>query len=257
MATKRAAKNTAPKQKKKGFLRKRFLKLPIWLWLIILIFGIAGMSGEDSSTTPAVDATPTATVSVSVSPEATAETATDAPTSTPTSDPTATPTPTTVPTVEITATPAPTSVPTATPAPTTDPTAYVLKQGDKNEDVKSLQKVLISLGWLTGSADGDYGPKTVSAVKAYQDAAGLPVTGKCDYDTYLSLTSANAPTAPVQVEEEEESDEVAYIGNRNSKKFHYPSCSSVDDMKEKNKVEFYSRDEATGAGYEPCGRCHP
>jgi methylphosphotriester-DNA--protein-cysteine methyltransferase len=59
------------------------------------------------------------------------------------------------------------------------------------------------------------------------------------------------------VVEEDESDEVAYIGNRNSKKFHYPSCSSVDDMKESNKVEFYSRDEATSAGYDPCGRCHP
>lgn len=248
MATKRAAKTAAPKQKNKGFLRKKFLKLPIWLWLLILIVGIAGMSGEDSTNSPAVNATPTTTVSASGSPEVIMETATDAPTSTPTS--------TAAPTVEANSTPSPTSVPTATPVPTTDPTAYVLKQGDKNADVKALQKVLISLGWLSGSADGDFGPKTVSAVKAFQVAAGLPITGECDYDTYLSLTSANAPSAPVQVEEEE-SDDVAYIGNRNTKKFHYPGCSSVDDMKESNKVEFYSRDEATAAGYVPCKRCNP
>lgn len=69
---------------------------------------------------------------------------------------------------------APESVSTTT-VPIADPTAYVLKQGDKNQDVKALQKILISLGWLSGTADGDHGPKTVSAVKAYQDAASLPV----------------------------------------------------------------------------------
>ena len=37
----------------------------------------------------------------------------------------------------------------------------------------------------------------------------------------------------------------------------YAECSSVDDMKEKNKVEFYSRDEAINQGYEPCKRCNP
>lgn len=54
------------------------------------------------------------------------------------------------------------------------------------------------------------------------------------------------------------SDTVTYILNTNTHKFHYPSCSSVDDMKEKNKQVFYgSRDEAIAQGYDPCGRCHP
>ncbi len=48
------------------------------------------------------------------------------------------------------------------------------------------------------------------------------------------------------------------ILNTNSKKFHYPSCSSVDDMKESNKKDFYgTRDEAVSQGYSPCGRCKP
>ena len=56
----------------------------------------------------------------------------------------------------------------------------------------------------------------------------------------------------------ETSDEVTYIGNKNTKKFHYPYCSSVSDMKEKNKVPLYgTRDEAIAQGYSPCGRCHP
>ena len=48
-----------------------------------------------------------------------------------------------------------------------------------------------------------------------------------------------------------------YIGNRNSHKFHYASCSSVRQMKDKNKVEFDSRSEAINAGYVPCQRCNP
>lgn len=48
-----------------------------------------------------------------------------------------------------------------------------------------------------------------------------------------------------------------YIGNKSTKKFHYPSCSSVDDMKESNKVKLNSRDEAIRKGYKPCGRCKP
>ena len=52
--------------------------------------------------------------------------------------------------------------------------------------------------------------------------------------------------------------EVTYILNTSSHKFHYPYCDSVIDMKEKNKAEFYgTRDEAIAQGYEPCGRCNP
>ena len=55
----------------------------------------------------------------------------------------------------------------------------------------------------------------------------------------------------------DETGEAPYIGNKNSKKLHYADCPSVDDMKDKNKVEFYSRDEAINQGYEPCKRCNP
>ena len=52
-------------------------------------------------------------------------------------------------------------------------------------------------------------------------------------------------------------DDAAYIGNRNTKKFHSPSCDSVREMKESNRVEFSNREEAIDAGYKPCGRCNP
>ncbi len=49
-----------------------------------------------------------------------------------------------------------------------------------------------------------------------------------------------------------------YVLNTNTKKFHYPSCSSVSKMKEKNK-EFFSGDRETiiQHGYEPCKNCNP
>lgn len=61
--------------------------------------------------------------------------------------------------------------------------------------------------------------------------------------------------APVTGSEASQAD---YILNTNTKKFHYPTCSSVNDMKEKNKQEFFgTRDEAISNGYSPCGRCKP
>ena len=49
-----------------------------------------------------------------------------------------------------------------------------------------------------------------------------------------------------------------YILNINTKKFHYPNCSSVTDMKEKNKQEYTGyRDELIEKGYAPCGQCKP
>ena len=48
-----------------------------------------------------------------------------------------------------------------------------------------------------------------------------------------------------------------YIGNKNTKKFHYPTCSSVGQMKESNKVTLASRDEAINKGYVPCKKCNP
>lgn len=48
-----------------------------------------------------------------------------------------------------------------------------------------------------------------------------------------------------------------YIGNANSKKFHFADCSSVNKMNPNNRVNFNTRDEAIAAGYVPCKRCNP
>lgn len=54
------------------------------------------------------------------------------------------------------------------------------------------------------------------------------------------------------------SAEKTYVLNTNTHKFHDPDCSSVSQMKEKNKrIVTESRDQIIADGYDPCGRCHP
>ena len=49
-----------------------------------------------------------------------------------------------------------------------------------------------------------------------------------------------------------------YVGNKNSKKFHYSYCGSVDQMNESNKYYFTgTRDDMMAKGYTPCAKCNP
>ncbi len=54
------------------------------------------------------------------------------------------------------------------------------------------------------------------------------------------------------------SEDTKYILNINTHKFHDPSCSSVDDMKDKNKQEYRgNREYIMQQGYKPCKICNP
>ena len=63
--------------------------------------------------------------------------------------------------------------------PTPDPaTLYsTLTRGDKSDAVTDLQKRLIELGYLSGTADGNYGEKTQTAVRNAQKDFGMEETG--------------------------------------------------------------------------------
>jgi len=53
----------------------------------------------------------------------------------------------------------------------------VLKRGDRNSKVKTLQGNLIYLGYLNDIADGSFGAKTEAAVRLYQKRNGLASDG--------------------------------------------------------------------------------
>ena len=70
-----------------------------------------------------------------------------------------------------------------------------LKPGDKNDSVKALQTRLIQLGYLTGSADGEFGDNTRAAVRAFQTAASLTADGIAGPQTLTALYASSAPSA--------------------------------------------------------------
>ncbi len=85
---------------------------------------------------------------------------------------------------------------TATPRPTPTPVSYtVLKLGSRNAEVKRLQERLIELGYLSGSADGDFGSKTKAAVSSFQKANGLSQDGIAGAKTQSTLYSQAAKAA--------------------------------------------------------------
>ena len=81
------------------------------------------------------------------------------------------------------------------------------------------------------------------AAEAREKGVGLwsSETGRAPPETTSKQTQGQSPGA--------------YIGNRNSKKFHIPSCRTLPAPH--NQVPLASRDEAVQAGYVPCGNCNP
>ena len=67
--------------------------------------------------------------------------------------------------------------------------------GDNGDAVRKVQKRLINLGYLSGSADGDYGNMTKNAVKDFQRNNGLSVTGSVNSATLNKLNSSSAKKA--------------------------------------------------------------
>jgi len=82
-------------------------------------------------------------------------------------------------------------------SPNTESQYETLQKGSKGDAVKALQARLIELNYLSGSADGDYGAKTVSAIELFQKAANITATGIADEATQLALFDINAPKAKV------------------------------------------------------------
>ena len=88
---------------------------------------------------------------------------------------------------------APTNAPSATATPSsTSSGSSTLKMGSTGSDVKRLQRRLKDLGYLTGSADGDFGAATEQAVRDFQSANGLSVDGKAGTRTIEKLYSSSA-----------------------------------------------------------------
>jgi peptidoglycan hydrolase-like protein with peptidoglycan-binding domain len=59
--------------------------------------------------------------------------------------------------------------------------------GSDQELIRDVQRQLKGLGFNPGVADGNYGEQTAAALRAYQQAYRLPITGRLDETTLRSI----------------------------------------------------------------------
>ena len=80
-----------------------------------------------------------------------------------------------------------------------DEAFQLLKRGSKSEAVTTLQKRLIELKYLKGTADGSFGPATETAVMLFQQASGMNPSGIADEETLKAIYSDSAVVKPGEV----------------------------------------------------------
>ena len=166
-----------------------------------------------------------------------------------------------------------------------DLSATVLKVGHHGSEDSTtypfLREIMPMYAVISVGEDNSYGHPTENTLSRLRDADVKVFRTDMQGDIYcisdgktvtMSVEkNANVDTItnPVKVEETKPVETqkpdptpgetgTEYVLNTNTKKFHYPSCSSVKKMSEKNKAyHIGTRDEVIAMGYDPCGNCHP
>lgn len=86
-----------------------------------------------------------------------------------------------------------------------DVKANVLALGEESDLVKKYQQILIDLGYMGGTADGQFGKTTQDALKAFQSRNDLVVDGYLGPDTRAALDSGSAVPFAMRIGEESNS----------------------------------------------------
>ncbi len=119
---------------------------------------------------------------------------------------------------------------------------------------------------VTPIFEGDNLVATGVQMEAYSvedDGAGVSFNVYCyNVQPGVSIDYATGDSALAEDEAKQETAQAAdkqnYVLDTNTRRFHYPSCGSVNDMKKSHKKEFTgSRQELINEGYVPCGNCKP
>ena len=115
---------------------------------------------------------------------------------------------------------------------------------------------------MEGYSVEDDGDGICFCIFAYNVQPGVTI----NYATGDSTLDRAVSTSDPSVVHEPSSDtqagtstaEAHYVLNNNTKKFHLPSCSSADDIKDSNREDYYgSREDLIERAYVPCKRCNP
>lgn len=68
----------------------------------------------------------------------------------------------------------------------------IMRRGYRGENVRRIQQALIDKGYLSGNADGSYGPRTEDAVYEFQRKNGITASGVATVFTQAKLFSNDA-----------------------------------------------------------------
>ena len=154
----------------------------------------------------------------------------------------------------------------------------VLKVGHHGSDSSSssnfLKKVEPSYAVISCGLHNSYGHPTDDVLKRLDDrnidvyrtdlqgtivftSDGSNISVNVNPSEYTPPVTTTTTTSQQEQNTPVEDSGTTYVLNTNSKKIHYASCSSVDDMKKSNKAFTNDYDQAIADGYKPCGRCKP
>ena len=160
----------------------------------------------------------------------------------------------------------------------------VLKVGHHGSETSTsyvwLREIMPQYAVISVGTDNSYGHPTEDVLSRLRDAEvktfrtdlqgdiicvsdGTTVTftveRNADADVFGGIGgNSTQQTDPSPVSDEATDNGRDYVVNKNTKKFHYPSCSSADDIKASNRWDYHgTREELINMGYVPCKRCHP
>lgn len=122
-------------------------------------------------------------------------------------------------------------------------------------------------GKLTEAAEATTAPSAQETSEAAETettaettaVTAAPTAAETAAETETARPGTEASTAAPETQPAgEEKSGQDYVANKNTLKFHYPSCSSIAKMKQANRWDFHgTREDLIAKGYVPCKRCGP
>lgn len=146
-----------------------------------------------------------------------------------------------------------------------DVSADVLKVGHHGSETSTsypfLREIMPEYAVISVGKDNTYGHPDEAVLSRLRDAdvqvyrtdlqGDIAAVSNGQNISITTQKNEHAQTNPTA----QDKTETAYIGNKNTKKFHRPDCSSLPA--EKNRVYLESREEAISEGFVGCKRCNP
>lgn len=90
--------------------------------------------------------------------------------------------------------------------------------------------------------------------KAHAGAVLIPASEQTDRE--VTMTNITLPATSSPSTQETVLTQGAYVGSKNSTKYHLPWCPGAERIKEENKVWFKTKEDAEKAGYTPAANCN-